>query len=285
MSTDIRRILESKTNKEGEVWPFRLVELDGQKDTVETSLRKLAGHKILSAPVRLSNGKYALIDIETVAVALNSSTEPQSLLGQPVGTLCTTRSALAQLEIQADILLVINLLASKSPRVLIIEDDKPVGIITHMDVVKFFVKNWDQLPNHLAHMQLGKCMTRNPLLVPINAKLGDAIYQFTSHGFGGAAVVDGNGQMVANLSVSDLRGVQPEQMKQFLEGTVEHFLSATKKDLLKLPITCKEETTFLEALRLMHQNHIHRVHVLVDNKPVGLWSTTDVLVELCKLRA
>ena len=59
----IRTLLEAKTNKNGEVWPFKLIQLHDQ-ETVEAALLKFAGHKILSAPVKLTNGKYSLIDIE-----------------------------------------------------------------------------------------------------------------------------------------------------------------------------------------------------------------------------
>jgi len=96
--------------------------------------------------------------------------------------------------------------------------------------------------------------------------------------------VDDSGAMIANLSISDLRGVSPENIKNLLNSSVDHFFKETKKDLLKLPITCVETITFLDAVKLMNQNHIHRIHVVDSSRrPIGVFSTTDTLVELSRV--
>lgn len=283
-SVSIRQILEDKINKEGETWPFRLIELDGSKDTIETALRKLGGHKILAAPVKLSNGKYLLIDMETIVSHVNESKDPQALFQKPIESICIVSPQNQQMDVNDSLLTAINLLASKSQRVLVVEDDKPVGIVTHMDIIKFVVKNWNLLPQQILEEPISSISTANPVLVHHREKLGEALRRITMHHFGGAAVVDDSGSMIANLSTSDLRNIMPENIRSLLESSVESFLKQTKRDLLKIPITCTEKTTFFEVVKLMNQNHIHRVHVLNESKkPSAVCSTTDVLVQIDSL--
>jgi CBS domain-containing protein len=98
--------------------------------------------------------------------------------------------------------------------------------------------------------------------------------------------VNNQGEIVANLSITDVEVSTPEDLKKYLSRSVETFLHQKKKDLLKLPVVCTKETKLLGVAKLMQQNHIHRVHI-VDGvkKPLGVLTTTDLMVELSKLTA
>lgn len=87
LTTPLRIVLEPKFHREGEEYPFQLKILDGTEDTVESALKKLAGYKILSAPVKLSNGKFLLIDLLTIANALSTG-NAEDVLKLPVGKIC-----------------------------------------------------------------------------------------------------------------------------------------------------------------------------------------------------
>ncbi len=64
--------------------------------------------------------------------------------------------------------------------------------------------------------------------------------------------------------------------------TVEKYLIETKNPyLVKSPVFVQETDHFDHVLKFMIQNHIHRVYVVdAQQKPVGVYSTTDVMQHL-----
>jgi len=279
----VRQLLEDKINKEGEMWPFRLVEFRGN-ETVEAVLRKMSGHKILAAPVKLSNDKYFLLDMETMLARINESMDPTTVRSILLEHFCSDFSEMNVMKIDESVLAAVNILAIRGPRVLVLEDESPVGIVTHTDIIKFVKKRWDLIPKQVLEIPVSHLMTRHPYFISLEDKVGEAIKKFTLYSWSGSAVVDHDGVIVANLSISDLRGVLPEHLNPLLCMTVKKFLSETKKDLLKVPITCTSDTTFYTIIKTMFQNHIHRIHVVdSEMRPIGVCSTTDVLAELSRI--
>jgi len=272
--------LESKINKEGETWPFRLIELDGD-DTVDIAMRKLGSHKILSAPVRNGN-KYGIIDLQTIATYVNESDDIEEILKRPLSSICQSQNI--SIDINESLLVVLTILASESQRVLITEDEKPVGIVSHMDFIRFIAKKWDILSKEMLERPVSEMMSKDPLCIHSEEKLSDAIRKCTLNRYNGAAVIDPKGKMIANFSIADLRGTDSKHLTYLLNHSVNRFLHLTKKDLVKMPVCCSLKTTFSEASKMMFQHHIHRIHVVEEEmKPIGVFSTTDVLFELSRL--
>jgi len=75
--------------------------------------------------------------------------------------------------------------------------------------------------------------------------------------------------------------VSVEAFPQLMKLTVQQFLEETKQQLQKQVVTCLEETTFLEVMKLMHKNHIHRVYILDQlRKPIGVMTSLDIVTLL-----
>jgi len=90
----------------------------------------------------------------------------------------------------------------------------------------------------------------------------------------GLAVVDDDGQLIGNISVSDLQYSIEEQLDNFA-GTAEDFI---KKELHQKPITCKPTDTLVEVIDLLAQAKLHRVYVVdSQNKPIGVITLTDII--------
>jgi CBS domain-containing protein len=172
-----------------------------------------------------------------------------------------------------------------------------------MDVIRWLSKKGG-LSNATKNAPSGTVMSGEPYCVKLSGnqfmlqtkiqldKVFDALKGCITQGFMGCAVLDGEGRVVANLSVSDLRvcqfhllnskGTSHLSFHQSMKETVEKFLSDMKK-FAKVPICCKEKDSFESVVHSMFQNHIHRVYVVdSNNKPIGVISTTDVMKQLLK---
>jgi CBS domain-containing protein len=226
-----------------------------------------------------------MIDLETIVSFINESEDVQKSFNQPLESICAVSTLNVQLDINENLKVAFNLLG-KAPRILATEDNQPIGIITHMDIVKFLVRKWDLFPKEMIEKLGMQMMTKNPILINLHENLGASLRRLATYHFGGTAVVNNQGEIVANLSITDVKGATPEDLKRYLTLSVETFLHETKKDLLKLTVVCTEDARLFDIAKLMQQNHIHRVHI-VDKakKPLGVLTTTDLMVELSKLTA
>ena len=112
-----------------------------------------------------------------------------------------------------------------------------------------------------------------------------------------AGVVDSDGVLVANLSISDMRRLEPSHFS-VLALPVTQFLAHTAglSDAalgvspaggvgLRPPVSISPTTTFRELLRLLggSRPRSHRVYVCEDLRPVGIITPTDVLRTLVRL--
>ena len=47
------------------------------------------------------------------------------------------------------------------------------------------------------------------------------------------------------------------------------------------PITCNEDTTVIEVIKKLSENHIHRIYIVDKNeRPIGIVSMSDIIVAL-----
>lgn len=95
-------------------------------------------------------------------------------------------------------------------------------------------------------------------------------------------IVDEDGKLVGNLSVSDVRALRsPEAFASLLLG-VDDFLRQARGPATPrgtgAVVTVTAKTTFLQVLESLTPKHLHRVYVVdADNKPVSIITLTDVL--------
>lgn len=265
--------------------PFPLIFFK-ESDTVDVCLKKLFGFKVLSAPVELANKKFAFIDIADIAIALTDATETaqKELFAKPIGQFCnySKQNELYSIDVDAPLTDLVKIYVTYGVRrVMITEDSKMTGILSQMDVIRWLSKKGG-LSNATKNSPAGTVMSGEPYSVKLSDKVFDSLKGCIGQGFMGCAVLDGEGRVVANLSVSDLRGTSHLSFHQSMKETVEKFLTDMKK-FVKTPICCKEKDSFESVVHLMFQNHIHRVYVVdSNNKPIGVISTKDVMKQLLK---
>lgn len=94
-------------------------------------------------------------------------------------------------------------------------------------------------------------------------------------------MVDENGKLVGNISVTDLQNTLEENI-EFLSGTAGAFL----KDGLHQTktITCTESESLIGVLELLAKSRVHRIFVVNgENVPIGVITLTDIMDSVLSL--
>jgi CBS domain-containing protein len=93
----------------------------------------------------------------------------------------------------------------------------------------------------------------------------------------GLAVVDMvTGELVNNLSVSDLKGLS--QLSFYKLEVPIHQIFMYDEGRRLPPVTCSVNTSVGEILKLLVQTKVHRVYVVdVKGKPLNVITLTDIL--------
>jgi CBS-domain-containing membrane protein len=151
------------------------------------------------------------------------------------------------------------------------------------------------LQHSLLCLRAADVMSRDVIAIPQEMSLRAAARLLSRAGVSGAPVVDGRGACVGVLSSTDFmrwteRGSpgptgaddcfcsewQAVDHQEIPADQVRHFMTAD-------PVTVGMATPIGQLARLMLDAHIHRL-IVVDEfrKPVGVVSSTDVLVALAR---
>jgi len=85
---------------------------------------------------------------------------------------------------------------------------RPIGILTDRDIVCGQVKR----RTDLYCLTVGEVMTRNPLTVPADAALSEAVQAMSARGVRRAPVVDRSGALLAILTLDDLLPLIAQQL-------------------------------------------------------------------------
>jgi len=253
-------------------------------ETLDSVLRKFNGSKILAAPVCFPNGNYRMLSVMDI---LNCITDIGADLAfsLPISEICNCSGEIDYKSIPQDkpFKEAIQLLENVH-RVLVINDDGiPINIITQMDIMNWCVKHPNYIPTNVSHFPVGHIMTTNAVCVKLSDNVFDAFKLCLNMKLSGIGVVDEKGNLQANLSVSMLKFLTPENFYVLLRSSVKKFLEETGGMLSRLPKTLNYSATIDTAIKSMHNNHVHRIYVVDhNNKPVGVVSVSDIVKLIAK---
>ena len=164
-------------------------------------------------------------------------------------------------------------------RVVIADNNFPLGIVTERDIGKFLEK--DKTTRALDEILLSQIMTRNP--VTITAGQDDHLIQcairMETFQICAIIVVDDNGKLVGITTKSDLT----KNFAKLYVGIYE-----IKDYMARKLITCRKSDSLLYVLNMLNKNKIARI-VVTDNcgKPIGvvtydLFMKNSEYLKLCK---
>ena len=113
-------------------------------------------------------------------------------------------------------------------------------------------------------------MTTLPVTVEVGMSLGDALDRMYHDNIRHLPVVDEKGKLVGMLSTRDIaaaaamRGVDPSRSK------VEDAMSV-------VPFACADHSPLVAVVERMERDRLGSAVVTKDDKPVGIFTTTDAL--------
>ena len=145
-------------------------------------------------------------------------------------------------------------------------------------------------------MNAGEVMSRNPIAVPAEAGLAEALRLMFDHRISGLPVVDGEAGLVGILTEGDLlrrselgtAGQRSRWLDLLMTGRLasEYVRSNTRRVseiMTRDVVSVAEDTPLTEVVRLMERHRIKRVPVLREGALIGIVSRADLLHALQRL--
>ena len=145
-------------------------------------------------------------------------------------------------------------------------------------------------------MNAGEVMSRNPIAVPAEAGLAEALQLMFDHHISGLPVVDGKAGLVGILTEGDLlrrseigtAGQRSRWLDLLITGRLAHEYVRTHTrrvdDIMtREVVSVAEDTPLTEVVRLMERHRIKRVPVVRDGALIGIVSRADLLRAIRRL--
>ncbi|EGG22571.1 hypothetical protein DFA_04701 [Cavenderia fasciculata] len=159
-------------------------------------------------------------------------------------------------------------------RVIVVnEDASPSGLISQTDMLKFLTTHnsflGDMLSKSLCDLNL---INKKVVTMPSDKISLFGYYLMLQNETYGVAVVDQDKEIIGDISIADLRGIEPQQLSNLLQPAAE-FCN-------KEPITCTSDSSLIGLMQKMVDHKAHRVWVVESNaceKPIGMVSIADLM--------
>eukprot|EP01118_Nematostelium_gracile_P001442 TRINITY_DN1147_c0_g1_i1.p1 TRINITY_DN1147_c0_g1~~TRINITY_DN1147_c0_g1_i1.p1 ORF type:complete len:337 (+),score=83.74 TRINITY_DN1147_c0_g1_i1:105-1013(+) len=161
-------------------------------------------------------------------------------------------------------------------RVPVLQNGQVIGIVSQSDVVRYLLQHANKM-EALFNKKLSELsMDKGPVVTITNDQsLMKAFTQLMIHNISGLAVVDLNGQLVNNLSASDLKGITTSTFYK-LEGPIHEVFMSNPNKLP--PVTCSPRDSIGDVIRIVVKTGVHRVFVVDEQyKPVNVITLTDII--------
>lgn len=124
-------------------------------------------------------------------------------------------------------------------------------------------------------------MTRDVLTLRPDTSLQTAAELIFERGYGGAPVVDADGNLVGVLSKTDLLGDKLSELSpaEVVDGQLRVMNGATVADLMsRAPVAVVEGTPLSEVASVLTRLHLHRLPVVSKaGAVIGVVSSTDLV--------
>jgi len=269
------------------------------EETITSALKKLETEHVFGALVHSGPVVVGVIDMQDIVRSLmkfthagtkNFSTESIKNLAdegkmftqQVVGAILSQDTNPVRVTRSAPLCEAVTKMLNGNTRRLLVVDGhgKIVNIITQFDIVKSFYENLhefgDICDQKLSELSLG---TTPVICASLYECAAEAFHLMVTNNVRSIGIVnktDEVEELVANLSLSDLKGLTEENFKK-LSSSVFEFLLETQ-ETPKPIISCTQSASFQDVLSQLVDNKIHRVYV-VDKyqRPTFVISLFDIL--------
>jgi CBS domain-containing protein len=162
------------------------------------------------------------------------------------------------------------------------ESGDVVDVVSQSDVVAFAHHHIDSFPKSKKDLKLGLLsgLIRTPLMVRIDSPFVDALEVLCKNKISGLALIDHEFKLSGNISVSDLRGMNPLAF-DFFNGSTLQFMAKGTDSPSKVTQSLGPGNTFGETITRLATERIHRLYITGEHgHPVGFVSLIDVIARL-----
>jgi CBS domain-containing protein len=276
-----------------------------KSDTVEFVISKLGENKISSAPIvnekKQPIGTVDMLDLLTFAGGKMGFKYPDSTTGflaakqflqKNIYDLMNVsgRNSIYTLPSTANLQDALGLLSKPDVhRLLIVNSEGTIcGVLTQSQVVHFLNSRKPQLATLMNQRvkELWKIGEKQVETIDFNKFVIDALLRLIDKNISGIAVVNDSGQIVGNISASDLKRMDvhnPYQLSYDIYESIQVFMNLSEAGHNKRlpqfePIIVKQEDTLGSVIETIVSKGVHRVYVVDENKrPIGEISLCDII--------
>mmetsp|Transcript_7993 Transcript_7993/g.8820 ORF Transcript_7993/g.8820 Transcript_7993/m.8820 type:complete len:359 (+) Transcript_7993:54-1130(+) len=165
-------------------------------------------------------------------------------------------------------------------RVAVGKDGKLTSILSQSTVLRYLAKNVSHLSKYakretVMNIGIGTIGTGSLLKINYTTPTIEAFYMLYLNNKSALPIVDNEGTLLANLSISDLRGISTRNFASLLLPVLE-FISCQVSEF-RPPITVDISDPFETVLLKLAATKVHRVWVKNNAELAGVISLTDVM--------
>jgi PAS domain S-box-containing protein len=147
--------------------------------------------------------------------------------------------------------------------VVVIEEKKPVGILSERDIIYLMGSNVE-----FDTVRLQSVMNRPVIAISEDTEIPEAANLMVINGLRRLVVVDGEHNIIGIVTQTDI-------IKNL---SIDSFISFRKVEQImrRKVISVRRKASLFKAIELMAKNHISCVLVMEDNKPIGIITERDI---------
>jgi len=284
----------------------RLV-LIGNNQPVDKALARLNRHKISSIPViNEANGNISGLlhsldvvnylaqvlaqeplqparwdfNLQTTASLLGKSQAPAAVISNSA----TMNDALQELAKGTQRLMVVD--QQCALHVQQQEEQGILGLFTQSDLLNFFGRNpyWlNMAPKATKSLKdlLSGQYAENVVTIDQTQPAAAGFRKIADSNTSGIAVVDGDGRIVANLSATNIRGINRRNFQLLNRPLYEFLQRDRRRGWWTMPITLRDSDTLEKAVLQFCATKVHQMYIVdSDGKPSAVVTPTDLIKHL-----
>jgi len=156
-------------------------------------------------------------------------------------------------------------------------------ILTPTDVIRYVNKHPDSLPGidlNASVESFGLAGRKIKVIIGKDNETALNVYRrMAEKNLNGIPVIDHNTEkLIGTLSASDLRGLNYASINNLVLPVLDFLATLPNADAILNPSTAKKETPLKDILKMMSENHLHRLWIVDDEKKViDVISLTDLM--------
>jgi len=162
---------------------------------------------------------------------------------------------------------------------IVAQNGEVIGIVSQSRVIDLVRKNLSNFGD-LGSTQVKTFFERKEVYqVTEDTPLVEAFQLILQKGVTGIALISNNGQLIGNLSGSDLKRAckTPLEMLISLNGTVGDLKKKNPHPTRPSVVSCTEDSTIADIFEKLTKYQVHRIYVEEGGKPIGVLSVSDLV--------